>query len=130
MKHGFEPMNETTQGAVSADPVLDLDVVMIGGGISGCYAAWRLRWLDKRELAPSSLLLPLLERKDQLDVGLFEDFRRSRRPTVARGLDADLDADGVEADTIADFRSAFTNALANAKTSRKPPVAVFNPRPF
>jgi flavin-dependent dehydrogenase len=119
-------MNETIQGAVSADPVLDLDVVMIGGGISGCYAACWLRWLDKRELAPSSLLLPLLERKDQLDVGLFEDFRRSRRPTVARGLDAD----GVEVDIIADFRSAFTNALANAKTNRKPLVVVFNPRPF
>jgi monoamine oxidase len=65
-------MSETTQGAASADPILDLDVAVIGAGVAGCYTAWRLRSLDKQELAPNSPLLPLLERKDRLDVGLFE----------------------------------------------------------
>jgi TPP-dependent trihydroxycyclohexane-1,2-dione (THcHDO) dehydratase len=43
--------------------------------------------------------------------------------TVAQGLGADA----VEADNIVAFRSAFTDALANARTKRKPQVVVFNP---
>jgi lysine 2-monooxygenase len=65
-------MSETTQGAASADPILDVDVAVIGAGVAGCYTAWRLRSLDKEELAPNSPLLPLLQRKDRLDVALFE----------------------------------------------------------
>ena len=65
-------MSETTQRAASADPILDLDVAVIGAGIAGCYTAWRLRSLDKQELTPDSPLRPLLESKDRLDVALFE----------------------------------------------------------
>ena len=65
-------MSETTQTAASADSVLDVDVAVIGAGVAGCYTAWRLRSLNKQELAPNSPLLPLLERKQRLDVGLFE----------------------------------------------------------
>src|SRR5262249_62333631 len=72
MRYGFEAMSETTQRAASADPILDLDVAVIGAGIAGCYTAWRLRSLDKQELTPDSPLRPLLESKDRLDVALFE----------------------------------------------------------
>ena len=65
-------MSETTRGAASADSALDLDIAVIGAGVAGCYTAWRLRSLEKQELAPNSPLLPLLERKQRLDVGLFE----------------------------------------------------------
>jgi monoamine oxidase len=65
-------MSETTHGAASADATLDLDVAVIGAGVAGCYTAWRLRSLDKQRLAANSPLLPLLERKNRLDVGLFE----------------------------------------------------------
>ena len=65
-------MSDTTQGTTSTDPILDVDVAVIGAGVAGCYTAWRFQSLDKRELAPKSPLLPLLERKDRLSVGLFE----------------------------------------------------------
>jgi monoamine oxidase len=54
------------------DAVPDLDVAVIGGGVAGCYTAWRLRSLAKGQLIPNSPLLPLLKNKDHLDVGLFE----------------------------------------------------------
>jgi monoamine oxidase len=50
----------------------DLDVAVVGGGIAGCYTAWRLRTLEKQGLSPDSPLLALLNGKEHLDVGLFE----------------------------------------------------------
>ena len=57
-------MNQTNQQSESIDAIHDVDIAVIGGGIAGCYTAWRLRTLDKQQLAPNSPLLPLL--KDRL----------------------------------------------------------------
>ena len=65
-------MNQTNQQSASIDAIHDVDIAVIGGGIAGCYTAWRLRTLDKQQLAPNSPLLPLLKDKDRLDVALFE----------------------------------------------------------
>jgi lysine 2-monooxygenase len=65
-------MSTADSDARSDQHIGDFDVAVIGGGIAGCYTAWRLRTLDKRDLAPDSPLLPLLKDKARLDVGLFE----------------------------------------------------------
>jgi monoamine oxidase len=65
-------MSVTGRNAQSGDNTGNLDVAVIGGGIAGCYTAWRLRTLDKQELALDSPLLALLKEKERLDVGLFE----------------------------------------------------------
>jgi monoamine oxidase len=65
-------MSKTGRDAQSGENIGNLDVAVIGGGIAGCYTAWRLRTLDKQELAPDSPLLALLKEKERLDVGLFE----------------------------------------------------------
>jgi acetolactate synthase-1/2/3 large subunit len=55
-------------------------------------------------------------------INLYE-LGSPRLATVAQGLGADA----VEADNIDAFRSAFADALANARTKRKPQVVVYNP---
>lgn len=69
-------MSEATREATASETIGDVDVAVIGGGVSGCYTAWRLRTLDKQQLAPDSPLYPLLESKDRLDVALFETSDR------------------------------------------------------
>ncbi|MBV8775746.1 MAG: hypothetical protein JO258_00980, partial [Alphaproteobacteria bacterium] len=55
----------STVGAdARSDPNIgEFDVAVTGGGVAGCYTAWRLRTLDKGDLAPGSPLLPLLADK-------------------------------------------------------------------
>ena len=65
-------MSDATRETISGDSLGEFDVAVIGGGVSGCYTAWRLRTLDKQQLAADSPLLPLLADKERLDVGLFE----------------------------------------------------------
>jgi lysine 2-monooxygenase len=54
------------------DAPIDIDIAVVGGGVSGCYTAWRLQTLSKDQLAPNSPLLPLFAGKQRLRVGLFE----------------------------------------------------------
>jgi hypothetical protein len=65
-------MGETAQQPPSIDAIPDVDIAVIGGGVAGCYTAWRLRTLTKEALVPNSPLLPLFDGKDRLSVGLFE----------------------------------------------------------
>lgn len=65
-------MSETNQQSTANDSIPNIDVAVVGGGVSGCYTAWRLRTLSKQQLNPNSPLLPLLATKDRLDVALFE----------------------------------------------------------
>lgn len=66
-------MSSTTGSDARRDQYIgDFDIAVIGGGVAGCYTAWRLRTLRQQDLAPDSPLLPLLKDKARLDVGLFE----------------------------------------------------------
>ncbi len=69
-------MSEAKQAASASETIADVDVAVIGGGVAGCYTAWRLRTLDKHQLASTSPLLPLFEHKERLDVALFESSDR------------------------------------------------------
>jgi lysine 2-monooxygenase len=52
----------------AAAPV-ELDVAIVGGGVSGLYAGWSLMTRGVRQ---SAVLAPLLGSRERLDVGLFE----------------------------------------------------------
>ncbi|MBV9553880.1 MAG: NAD(P)-binding protein, partial [Alphaproteobacteria bacterium] len=72
MEQGRSSMSAVSGDARSDRDIGDFDVAVIGGGVAGCYTAWRLRTLGTDDLAPDSPLLPLLRDKARLDVGLFE----------------------------------------------------------
>jgi protoporphyrinogen oxidase len=65
-------MSKAENAARVGKDIGGLDVAVVGGGIAGCYVAWRLRTLDKQGLSAGSPLSALLDSKERLDVGLFE----------------------------------------------------------
>ena len=65
-------MSEITQPTASSESIPDVDIAVVGAGVAGCYTAWRLQTLAKEQLAAGSLLLPLFDGKDRLNVALFE----------------------------------------------------------
>ena len=48
------------------------DVAIVGGGVAGCYAAYRLMTAKPEDFKPNSPLLPILKQNGKLNVGLFE----------------------------------------------------------
>ena len=59
-------------GAALDEPPPSYDVAIVGGGVAGCYVAYRLTQAAESDFKPDSPLLPILRRKGKLDVGLFE----------------------------------------------------------
>ena len=57
-------------------PVSEVDVAVVGGGVSGCYTAWRLAQTRRSDLPPSSPLRALMGDGDRLRVGLYEYLDR------------------------------------------------------
>lgn len=55
----------------------EVDVAIVGGGVGGCYLGYRLAsGTLRRELGRGSPLLPLLQRRERLSVGLYEGSGR------------------------------------------------------
>lgn len=57
-------------------PTTDVDIAIVGGGVSGCYAAWRLINTRKEDLPEDSPLLKIWGDKDKLDIQLYEYLDR------------------------------------------------------
>ena len=57
-------------------PVTDVDVAIVGGGVSGCYAAWRLINTRKEDLPENSPLRQIWGDKKKLDIHLYEYLDR------------------------------------------------------
>lgn len=54
------------------DATIDLDVAIVGGGVSGCYVAYRLLQATEDDFQPDSPLLSIFQNQGHLKVGLFE----------------------------------------------------------
>jgi lysine 2-monooxygenase len=71
------PVQENPNPVDFADFAEQIDVAVIGGGVAGCYLAYRLTTPGlKRALRADSPLLPLLDGKDNLNVALYESSGR------------------------------------------------------
>jgi lysine 2-monooxygenase len=65
-------MSVVSREPQGTDAIPEVDVAVIGAGVSGCYTAWRLRTLTGAQLEGGSPLRALLAGKDRLKVALFE----------------------------------------------------------
>ena len=58
--------------AVALEPQVHYDVAIVGGGVAGCYVAYRLSQATEADFKPHSPLLPILRENGKLKIGLFE----------------------------------------------------------
>lgn len=62
--------------AKSKLPITEVDIAIVGGGVSGCYAAWRLINTRKEDLPEDSPLRQIWGDKERLDIHVYEYLER------------------------------------------------------